>query len=79
MTLCGELASNPLGALALVAIGYRSLSLAPSAVGPVKAMLLDLDAGKAGKLIGPLIDSPAGSVPIRERLKAFAAEQGLQM
>ena len=79
VTLCGELASSPLGALALVAIGYRSLSVAPSAIGPVKAMLLELDAGKAGKLLVPLIDSPAGSVPIRERLKAFAAEQGLQI
>jgi len=79
VTLCGELASKPIGALALVAIGYRALSLAPSAVGPVKAMLLDLNAAKAAALIGPLIDSPAGSVPIRERLKAFAAEQGLQV
>jgi len=79
VTLCGELASSPLGALALVAIGYRSLSVAPSAIGPVKAMLLELDAGKATKLIGPLIDSPAGSAPIRERLKAFAAEHGLQV
>ena len=43
MTLCGELASQPIGALALIAIGYRSLSLSASAVGPVKAMLLDLD------------------------------------
>ena len=80
MTLCGELASKPIGALALVAIGYRSLSLSPSAVGPVKAMLLDLDAGKAAALVGkPLIDSPAGSVSIREQLKAFAAEEGLQL
>jgi phosphotransferase system enzyme I (PtsP) len=79
LTLCGELASNPLGALALVAIGYRSLSVAPSAVGPVKAMLLELHAGKAAKLLGPLIDSPAGSAPIRERLKAFAAEHNLQV
>ena len=39
-------------------------------------MLLDLDAGKAAALIQPLIDSPAGSVPIRERLKAFAAAAG---
>jgi len=78
VTLCGELASKPLGALALVAIGYRSLSLAPTAVGPVKAMLLELNAGKAAALMAPLIDSPAGSVSIRERLKAFAAEQGLQ-
>ncbi len=79
VTLCGELASKPIGALALVAIGYRSLSLSPSAVGPVKAMLLELDAGKAAALLGPLIDSPAGSVPIRERLKTFAAEEGLQI
>jgi phosphotransferase system enzyme I (PtsP) len=79
VTLCGELASKPIGALALVAIGYRSLSLSPSAVGPVKAMLLDLNARKAAALIQPLIDSPAGSLPIRERLKAFAAEEGLQL
>jgi phosphotransferase system, enzyme I, PtsP len=79
VTLCGELASKPIGALALTAIGYRSFSLSPTAVGPVKAMLLELNAGKAATLIAPLIDSPAGSVPIRERLKAFAAEQGLQL
>src|SRR6516165_108255 len=77
VTVCGELASRPLGALALVAIGYRALSLAPSAVGPVKAMLLALDAGKAAAFLAPLIDSPVGSVQIRERLKKFAAEQEL--
>jgi phosphotransferase system, enzyme I, PtsP len=79
VTLCGELASKPIGALALVAIGYRGLSLSPSAVGPVKAMLLDLYARKAAALIEPLIQSPAGSLQIRERLKAFASEQGLQI
>jgi phosphotransferase system enzyme I (PtsP) len=78
-TLCGELASRPLEALALIAIGYRSLSVAPSAVGPIKAMLLELNAGKAEKLLCPLIDSPAGSTPIREKLKAFAAEHNLQV
>src|SRR5262249_2843537 len=76
VTLCGELASKPIGALALAAIGYRSLSLAPSAVGPVKAMLLELNVGKAAALLGPIIDSPAGSVSIRDRIKQFAAEQG---
>src|SRR5260221_4773164 len=79
VTLCGELASKPIGALALVAIGYRSLSLAPSAVGPVKAMLLDVNVRRAAALIEPLIESPTSGVPIRERLKAFAAEQGLQI
>ena len=79
VTLCGEMASQPICALALIAIGYRALSLAPSAVGPVKAMLLDLDAGKAAALLAPLVASPAGSVPIRERLEAFAAAEGLQI
>jgi phosphotransferase system enzyme I (PtsP) len=79
VTLCGELASKPIGALALVAIGYRSLSLSPSAVGPVKALLLELDVKKAAGLLDPLIESPTGSVPIRERLTTFAAEHNLQL
>jgi phosphotransferase system enzyme I (PtsP) len=77
VTVCGELASQPLGALALVAIGYRALSLVPSAIGPIKALLLALDAGKAAAFLVPLIERPVGSVQIRERLKKFAAEQEL--
>jgi hypothetical protein len=42
-------------------------------------MLLELDARKAAGLIAPLMESPAGSLQIRERLKAFASEQGLQI
>ncbi|MGE3150748.1 MAG: phosphoenolpyruvate--protein phosphotransferase, partial [Pseudorhodoplanes sp.] len=79
VTLCGELASRPIGALALAAIGYRSLSLTPSAIGPVKAMLLDLDIGKAAALLQPLIDSPAGSVSIRQKIESFALAEGLQL
>src|SRR5690606_27025966 len=46
VALCGEMASQPLGAMALVILGYRSMSLTPSAVGPIKAMLLALDCKK---------------------------------
>jgi phosphotransferase system enzyme I (PtsP) len=42
-------------------------------------MLLELNARKVEALIQPLIESPAGSLQIRERLKAFASEQGLQI
>jgi phosphotransferase system enzyme I (PtsP) len=79
VTLCGELASQPIGALALVAIGYRALSLTPSAVGPVKALLLDLDSRKAAAFLNPLIDKPDGGVSIRARLEGFAAKEGLQI
>ena len=78
-TVCGELASQPIGALALTALGYRSLSLTPSAVGPVKAMLLDLDAGKATEFLYPLIEKPMAAVPIRAHLEKFAADGGFQL
>ena len=79
VTLCGELASQPLGALALVALGYRSLSLTPSAVGPVKALLLDLDCRKTAAFLSPLIEKAAGSLSIRGQLEAFTADNGLQI
>jgi phosphotransferase system enzyme I (PtsP) len=79
VTVCGELASQPIGALALAAIGYRSLSLTPSAVGPVKAMLLDLDSGKAAGFLCPLIDKPNRAISIRAQLEKFAAAESLQI
>jgi phosphotransferase system enzyme I (PtsP) len=79
VTVCGELASQPIGALALIALGYRSLSLTPSAVGPVKAMLLDLDSRKIAEFLAPLIDKPTGAMPIRAHLEKFAAIESLQI
>ena len=43
ITLCGEIAGNPLTCMALLGLGYRSVSMSPSAIGPVKAMLLKID------------------------------------
>jgi phosphotransferase system enzyme I (PtsP) len=79
VTLCGELASKPIGALALIALGYRSLSLTASALGPVKAMILDLDAGKAADLVCPLLDGAGRGVALRAKIEAFAAAEGLQL
>ena len=79
VTLCGELASKPIGALALVAVGYRSLSLSPSAIGPIKAMLLELDARKAAALIEPLLEKPNSAVSIRQQLTAFAEAERLSL
>jgi phosphotransferase system enzyme I (PtsP) len=79
VTLCGEMASKPIGALALAAVGYRSLSLTPSAIGPVKAMLLELDAAKAAAAIGPLLDHQTEAISLRQRIEAFAAEEGLTL
>jgi phosphotransferase system enzyme I (PtsP) len=78
-SLCGEMASKPLGALALIALGYRSLSLSATAHGPVKALILDLDAKKAEAVMTPLLDAPSGSVSIRQKLTEFAEAEGLSL
>jgi phosphotransferase system enzyme I (PtsP) len=78
ITLCGEMASKPIGALALVALGYRALSLSPAAVGPIKSMLLELDTGRARDLVLELIHNRAKKVSARERLATFATLEGLQ-
>jgi phosphotransferase system enzyme I (PtsP) len=79
VALCGELASKPIGALALAILGYRSLSLSPSSVGPVKAMLLELDCSKGKEAILPLLQKPVGSVSIRQALEQFAEAERLQL
>jgi phosphotransferase system enzyme I (PtsP) len=79
VTLCGELASRPLEAMVLAGLGYRSLSLSPAAVGPVKSMLLDLDLGRLCAVLDPLIDQPKGGPSIRERLRDFAEAEGITL
>jgi phosphotransferase system enzyme I (PtsP) len=79
VTLCGELASKPIGALALIGLGYRSLSLSPSAVGPVKALLLETDTRKVKATLDELIDKPNSGISIREKLTRFAEAEGLPL
>jgi phosphotransferase system enzyme I (PtsP) len=77
ITLCGELASRPLEAMALIALGYRMLSVSAVAIGPVKAMVLGLDVGAAEKILAPMLQVQKSPQSIRERLQAFAAETGV--
>ena len=78
-SLCGEMASKPIGALALIALGYRSLSLSATALGPVKAMIIELDARRAEAMMSQLLETPAGSVSIRQKLTEFAEAEGLPL
>jgi phosphotransferase system enzyme I (PtsP) len=79
VTLCGEMASKTISAMALIALGYRSLSLAPSAVGPVKAMALELDAGKSAAVVNELISGADATGSIRGALTAFAEAEGVPL
>ncbi|MEI3856107.1 MULTISPECIES: phosphoenolpyruvate--protein phosphotransferase [Ensifer] len=77
VTLCGEMASKPLSAMALLGLGFRSVSMSPTAVGPIKAMLLALDAGKLGVALNAALDDTRDQTPVRQMLVDFAAENGI--
>ncbi len=72
VTLCGEMAGKPLAAMALIGIGFRSVSMAPTAIGPVKAMLLGLDAQALAVELNQALDDHTSTVSTRELLVAFA-------
>jgi phosphotransferase system enzyme I (PtsP) len=77
LTLCGEMAGRPIEAMVLVALGFRSISMAPASVGPVKAMILSLDAGALREKMDEWLETKTTS--LREDLKRFAAEKGVQI
>jgi phosphotransferase system enzyme I (PtsP) len=77
VTLCGELAANPLAAMAIIGLGYRSLSITPAAIGPVKAMILALDAGKLAPVVREFLDGGAAGGSLRPTLAAFAEREGI--
>lgn len=75
-TVCGELASKPLGALALIGAGYRSLSISAASVGPVKQLLIELDACEVERAIVPLIEGDSAR-PVRTALIDYAQNANL--
>ena len=50
VSICGELAGDPLGAVLLVGLGYRHLSMSASCLSRVKSMLLQVSVRKARDL-----------------------------
>lgn len=77
VSLCGEMAGNPLDAMALVGLGFRRLSMSPSSVGRVKAMIRSLTVGSLESYMDGLFDAPDHSV--REKLRAFAQDHGVMI
>jgi phosphotransferase system enzyme I (PtsP) len=71
VNVCGEMAGRPLEAMALIALGYRTLSMAPAAVGPVKSMLMSLDVGALERYVARAM-SDGGHGSLRAALQRFA-------
>lgn len=79
VTLCGEMAGRPLSSMALFGLGFRSVSMSPAAIGPVKAMLLGLDVGKLANVMEAALDEVKPKLPMREVLQRFAEENNIPL
>jgi phosphotransferase system enzyme I (PtsP) len=77
VTICGEIGSKPLEAMALIGLGYRSLSMSPAAIGPVKAMILGLDTRPIVSLLAEALDRDGGGESLRPKLARFAEQHGI--
>jgi phosphotransferase system enzyme I (PtsP) len=79
VTLCGELAGKTISSMALMGIGFRSVSMSPASIGPVKAMLLGLDVGALSKVMEEALDDTHATTPMREILVGFAESHNIPL
>jgi len=77
ISLCGEMASRPLEAMALIGCGYRTLSLSAQAVPRVKSMVRGLAAGLLEVRMEEWLQARASS--LRDELNQFAADNGISL
>lgn len=75
LSFCGEAASRPMEALALAALGFRTLSMRPASVGPIKRLLRAADLSGVRTVIGRAIEGDAESA--RPPLLDWARAHGL--
>ncbi|PZO76644.1 MAG: phosphoenolpyruvate--protein phosphotransferase [Mesorhizobium amorphae] len=79
VTLCGEIAGKPITAMALVGLGYRSVSMSAASIGPVKAMVRELPLAALRAELDAALDGQDALLPMRARLKSFAETHGVPL
>ena len=72
LSFCGEDAGRPIEALALAALGFRTLSMRPASIGPVKSLLRRVDLGEVRRVLDRARDE--GAETARSHLLAYLAD-----
>jgi phosphotransferase system, enzyme I, PtsP len=77
VSMCGEMAANPLEAMVLIALGFRTLSMTGAAIGPVKTMIRSLDAAAVARYVGEIASRPDHS--LRSKFEAYARDHAVSV
>ena len=70
--------TSPVTAMALMAVGFRSLSMAATSIGPVKDMIRSVNLGELEAQLAPAINRPDGP-PVRKLLQDFAEARDIPL
>lgn len=76
VSLCGEMAGDPMGALLLTGMGYRNLSMNGRSVARVKYLLRRIDLADAEELAGRVLQAHF-TTDVRHMTAAFMERRGL--
>jgi len=76
-SVCGEMASNPLEAMALLGLGYRNLSVSGSSYGKIKSMIRSSNINEVSDYVNNLLKLPQKT--LRPQLMAYAYDHGIEI
>ncbi|MBE6453063.1 MAG: phosphoenolpyruvate--protein phosphotransferase [Alphaproteobacteria bacterium] len=76
-SVCGEMASNPIEALALLGLGYRNLSVSGASFGKIKSMIRTARVEDITDYMNILLKSNRNS--IRQQLISYATDHGIEI
>ncbi|WP_254070225.1 putative PEP-binding protein [Acidisphaera sp. L21] len=79
LSVCGEVASRPLEALTLAAMGITSLSMPASSLLGTKGLLRSADLGAFRPVLNGLRENASGEASLREPIAAWAREHSLDV
>jgi phosphotransferase system enzyme I (PtsP) len=71
VSVCGEMAGDPIGAVLLMALGYRVLSMSATNLLKVKAILRQVSLAEAEKLLEEVMVMPDAKSVLRHMEKAL--------
>ena len=77
VSVCGEIAGRPLEAVTLAALGFRTLSMPVTGIGPVKAALLKLNTEDLAKEIAPHMSVESRLSSLREIVQDYCTRNAI--
>jgi phosphotransferase system enzyme I (PtsP) len=73
VSICGEMAGKPIECLALLGLGFRSFSMSPTAIGPLKSLVRGIEVGKLEAFLALRMAEGCDAATIRADLTGFVA------